>query len=74
MSGYIILAVLAITPGGKYKSPAQFLKAHNVTIEEVCKRYHAKKCFIREEANGTMDALGFTLENGTYSWTLYGKK
>lgn len=74
MIHFLLLAVLAVTPEKKFATSKEFLAAHNMTITQICKRYKAHDCFVRKESGATVDELGFAIENGTYQWSLYGKR
>lgn len=67
-----LLAVLSVVHDKTYKSPQDFLHRHHATLSSVCARYHASKCQLRKESGGTVDELGFAVENSTAEWVLYG--
>jgi hypothetical protein len=75
MNSLILIVALWVGPSEKYTTGQDFIKAeHLKSVSSLCKKYHAKHCVLTKEYAHDIDDVGFSPENRTATWVLYGAK
>lgn len=74
-SSLLIIVTLWIGPSEQYATGSKFLDdQHLGTVSHLCEKYHARRCILTKEYSHEIDDIGFSSENRTAAWVLYGEK